>query len=170
MYDGILSWYVFPVSRKKIHFTWLPAAPLIRTTIRGTRAIILLCRALGVLPASPLVDEGIMKSTFLHILKISGLGIHLGLDYPMMAMTATRLGMPEEAIDALLMPVQKNTYLKNGHNYQNQRLRIYLPGNGGLLAAVAMMCAGYDGCQTATPGFPHNGNWKVRWEGLSRMP
>ena len=27
-------------------------------------------------------------------------------------------------------------------DYQDDRLRVYLPGNGGLLAAVAMMCAG----------------------------
>jgi hypothetical protein len=40
------------------------------------------------------------------------------------------------------MDVQKNIYLPNGHNYQDQRLRIFLPGNGGLLTAVAMMIAG----------------------------
>jgi len=34
---------------------------------------------------------------------------------------------------------KKNTYLVNRHNYQDKRLRLYLPGNGGLLAAVAMM-------------------------------
>jgi len=39
-----------------------------------------------------------------------------------------------------------------------------------LLAAVAMMCAGYDGCKTINPGFPKNGKWKVRWEGLKKMP
>jgi hypothetical protein len=49
-------------------------------------------------------------------------------------------------------------------------LRLYLPGNGGLLAAVALMCAGYDGCEQANPGFPKNGKWTVRWEGLQKMP
>ena len=88
----------------------------------------------------------------------------------MMAMTATRLGLPEKAIDALLMPIQTNTYLINGHNYQDERLTIYLPGNGGLLAAIAMMCAGYDGAKTNNPGIPNNGKWKVRWEGLKPMP
>ena len=72
----------------------------------------------------------------------------------MTAMTATRLGLPEKAIDALLMDVTTNTYLNNGHNYQDNRLTIYLPGNGGLLTAVAMMCAGYDGCRTKNPGIP----------------
>jgi hypothetical protein len=68
------------------------------------------------------------------------------------------------------MPIQTNTYLNNGHNYQDQRLTIYLPGNGGILAAIAMMCAGYDGSKLANPGIPRDGKWKVRWEGLRRMP
>ena len=66
------------------------------------------------------------------------------------------------------MKVQTNTYLPNGYNYQEGRLPLYLPGNGGLLAAVALMCAGYDGCPEANPGIPKS--WKVRWEGLQKMP
>jgi hypothetical protein len=31
------------------------------------------------------------------------------------------------------MDTQKNTYLASGHNYQDARLTVYLPGNGGLL-------------------------------------
>jgi len=88
----------------------------------------------------------------------------------MLAMCAARLGKPERAIDALLMDVQKNTYLVNGHNYQDERLRLYLPGNGGLLSAAAMMAAGWDGATATTPGFPRDGKWNVRWEGLRRMP
>ena len=71
--------------------------------------------------------------------------------------------------DALFMNVQKNTYLVNGHNYQEGRLPIYLPGNGGILTAVAMMCAGWDGTTENNPGFPKNGQWNVRWEGLEKM-
>ena len=94
-----------------------------------------------------------------------------GWDYPTMAMTAARLGRPDAAIDALFMNVQKNTYLPNGHNYQDKRLPLYLPGNGGLLAAVAMMAAGWDGAPTTdAPGFPKNGKWRVRSEGLLPMP
>ena len=94
---------------------------------------------------------------------------YLGWDFPMVAMTATRLGMPDYAINALLMPVQTNTYLVSGHNYQDSRLPVYLPGNGGLLAAIALMCAGYDGCHIPNPGFPDNGGWKVKWEGFKKM-
>ena len=94
-----------------------------------------------------------------------------GWDYGMTAMAAARLGQPETALKALLIDTQKNTYLKNGHNFQTaDRLRIYLPGNGALLTAVAMMCAGWDGChQVNNPGFPQDGTWNVRWEGLQRM-
>ena len=74
-----------------------------------------------------------------------------------------------KAIDALLMPIKTNTYLVNGHNYQDQRLRLYLPGNGGLLTAMAMMVAGYDGAKTVMPGIPKNGQWKLRYEGIKRV-
>ncbi len=36
----------------------------------------------------------------------------------------------------ILMPVKKNTYLPDSHNYQDDRLRLYLPGNGGNSAHV----------------------------------
>lgn len=53
------------------------------------------------------------------------------------------------AIDILLMDSPKNEYLPNGHNRQGDRadLPLYLPGNGGLLFAIAMMTAGWDGCE-----------------------
>jgi hypothetical protein len=126
--------------------------------------------ALGMLPLSEMVDTAIMHHTFNWIWKEWRWPDTWGWDYPMVAMTATRLGLPEQALDALLMPVQKNTYLNNGHNYQDGRLTIYLPGNGGLLTAVAMMCAGYDGNDQPLPGIPKNKGWKVRWEGLVKMP
>ena len=66
--------------------------------------------------------------------------------------------------------VQKNTYLVNGHNYQDPRLRLYLPGNGGLVAAVAMMAGGWDGNKVTNPGFPNDGKWNIKWEGLRPMP
>lgn len=78
---------------------------------------------------------------------------------------------PETALEALLIDKGKNTYLVSGHNFQEpKRLRLYMPGNGSLLAAVAMMCAGWDGCaEPSNPGFPKDGKWNVRWEGFQRM-
>jgi len=94
-----------------------------------------------------------------------------GWDYPMMAMTAARLRRGDLTIQSLLLDVQKNTYLPNGHNYQSQDLPCYLPDNGGLLTAVAMMAAGWDGCPDKNaPGFSDDGKWVVRWENLKKMP
>lgn len=89
----------------------------------------------------------------------------------MVAMSAARLGEPERAVDALLMDTPKNYFRRNGHNHQRPGLTIYLPGNGGLLTAVAMMAAGWDGAPNKpAPGFPNDGQWDVRWEGLRQMP
>ncbi|MBC7721641.1 MAG: hypothetical protein H7068_06415, partial [Pedobacter sp.] len=126
--------------------------------------------AYGVMPATGQVDAAIMKNTFNWIWENWSWKDTWGWDFPMVSMTATRLGMPEKAVDALLMNITTNTYLINGHNYQNERLRLYLPGNGGLLSAVALMCAGYDGAKEINPGIPKNKGWKVKWEGLTKQP
>ena len=122
-------------------------------------------------PYSLLYDEAKMKQTLDWVMKHWNWATTWGWDYGMIAMCAARLGDPETALKALLIDTQKNTYLKNGHNFQTaDRLRIYLPGNGALLTAIAMMCAGWDGCQEPlNPGFPKDGTWNVRWEGLQRM-
>lgn len=126
--------------------------------------------AVGILPMCPLVDTDKMKHTFNWIWDHWHWETSWGWDYPMAAMNAARVGEPQKAVDALLMEQRKNTYLPQGHNYQNDIWRLYLPGNGGLLTAVAMMCAGWDGTKANNPGFPHNGNWNVRWEGLKPLP
>lgn len=123
----------------------------------------------GMLPATDLLDKATMRKTFDLVWNTWTWSDTWGWDFPMTAMTATRLGMPERAIDALMMDIKTNTYLVNGHNYQDDRLRIYLPGNGGLLTAIAMMCAGWDGNEVENPGFPKNGKWKVNWEGMKKM-
>jgi hypothetical protein len=126
--------------------------------------------ALGCLPADERIDPVIMKKTLENIINNWQWESTWGWDYPMVAMTAARLNEPGKAVDALMMNVQKNTYLVNGHNYQDKRLRLYLPGNGGLLTAVAMMAGGWDGSDTDNPGFPKDGKWKVKSEGLVKMP
>jgi hypothetical protein len=126
--------------------------------------------SLGMLPQSGMVDTTIMKNTFNLIWKDWSWTETWGWDFPMTAMTAARLDMPDKAVDALLMNIKTNTYLVNGHNYQDDRLRLYLPGNGGVLTTIAMMCAGWDGSTENNPGFPKDGNWNVKWEGLQKMP
>ena len=126
----------------------------------------------GMLPASSVCCDSIATNKTLDwVMQNWNWATTWGWDYGMTAMAAARLNQPETALKALLIDTQKNTYLKNGHNFQtSDRLRIYLPGNGALLTAVAMMCAGWDGCTNPyDPGFPQDGTWNVRWEGLQRM-
>jgi len=125
--------------------------------------------ALGVMPATGQQSAAVMQNTFDWIWKDWTWNDTWGWDFPMTAMTATRLSQPEKAVGSLLMNIRTNTYLPNGHNYQDDRLRIYMPGNGGLLAAVAMMVAGFDGAVQPMPGIPKDGSWKVRSEGLQKM-
>ncbi|MEG8990299.1 glycoside hydrolase family 65 [Ignavibacteria bacterium 4148-Me] len=129
-----------------------------------------LLAAFGMIPNDN-IDKDIMRNTLKKVLEYWNWEKTWGWDYPMIAMTAARIGEPELAVDALLMNVKKNTYLINGHNYQDERLPIYLPGNGGLLTAVAMMAAGWDGApKIAAPGFPKNGKWKIKVDGIKSLP
>ena len=122
----------------------------------------------GMLPIWDKIDPKVMRNTLKVVMQMWDWPTTWGWDYPMVALCATRLNEPEIALEALLKDVQKNTYLKNGHNYQSPRLRIYLPGNGGFLKAIALMCAGWEGCPTENPGFPKDGKWNVKWEGLTK--
>ena len=126
----------------------------------------------GLLPSSSVCCDSVAaKKTLDWVMKSWNWMTTWGWDYGMIAMAAARLGDTKTALDALLIDTQKNTYLKNGHNFQTaDRLRLYLPGNGALLTAIAMMCAGWDGNKEGlNPGFPKDGRWNVRWEGLHRM-
>lgn len=124
--------------------------------------------ALGMVPSVHGMDTAVMSRTYALVKKIWNWDDTWGWDYPMMAMTAARLGRGDWAVDALLMPVRTNTYLPNGHNYQDGRLTIYLPGNGGLLSAVALMCTG-NAPGESNAGFPKDGSWQVKWEGFKTM-
>ncbi len=119
------------------------------------------------LPAAHGLDTLIMKKTLDTIWKVWKWNDTWGWDFPLVAMTAARLHLPGKAVDALLMPIKTNTYLINGHNYQDDRLTIYLPGNGGVLNSVALMCTGADADKEINIGFPKD--WKVRWEGLKKI-
>jgi hypothetical protein len=121
----------------------------------------------GILPGWRNTDAAVIHNTLDTIMAHWDWASTWGWDYPLIAICAARLNEPDKALEILLKDVQKNKYLLNGHNYQNERLRIYLPGNGGFLTAIAVMCAGWEGCNTELPGFPKDGKWKVKWEGLS---
>ena len=90
-----------------------------------------------------------------------------GWDFPMLAMCAARLGNPAQALDFLLYAGPRFEFddagLATGGPFP------YFPSNGALLYAVALMAAGWDGApQRHAPGFPDDGSWTVRAEGLHR--
>ena len=140
--------------------------------------------ALGVLPGAG-VDRATMGRTLDAVLRSWDWQTKIwGWDYPMIAMTAARLGRPNDALDILLRDGPNNRYLPNGdcpqrgegtaaavapgaHRYE---IAAYLPANGALLSAVALMVAGWDGCTEQFPGFPHDGSWTIRAEGLHPLP
>jgi hypothetical protein len=141
---------------------------------------------LGLLPGTG-VDRATMERTLDAVLATWDWDTKIwGWDYPMIAMTAARLGRPETAVDLLLRAGPNNVYLPNGHCPQRsdvampgnpgpgarqREIAAYLPANGAFLSAVAMMVAGWDGlADTNAPGLPKEAGWVVRSEGLRRMP
>jgi len=124
--------------------------------------------ALGVIGSSR-IDKAVMNATLDRVLTGWKYPTMWGWDFSVMAMTAVRLGRPETALDIMLKETEKNVYLANGHNRQVLRndLPLYLPGNGSLLLAAAMMVAGYEGCTKATPGFDVPG-WVAEFENINK--
>ncbi len=125
----------------------------------------------GFLPPGEGFDMKRFANTFDDIRKKWDWATTWGWDPPVLALAAARLVRPADAVDELLRDTPKNHYLANGHNYQDARLPLYLPGNGGLLLAVAAMLAGWGGGpDRKNPGFPDDGSWNIRWEGLRPIP
>jgi hypothetical protein len=122
--------------------------------------------AYGILTGE-MVDKETMRRTLKKVMKEWNWDDTWGWDYPMTAMTAARLGETATAVDALLLDTPKNHYAANGHNYQRPNLPLYLPGNGGLLYAIALMANGWkDAPKQNAPGFPKD--WKVKTEGFNK--
>lgn len=140
---------------------------------------------LGILPGTG-VERATMERTLDAVLQAWDWETKIwGWDYPMIAMTVARLGRPETAVEILLREGPNNKYLPNGHCPQRsdealaknpkpgarkREIAVYLPANGAFLSAVAMMAAGWDGNTNNAPGFPKDGKWQVRVEGLHPLP
>jgi len=124
---------------------------------------------IGMLPPVKVLDPVIAHNTVKEVARDWQWEGCWGWDFPWMAMAAARIGEPQIAVDALLNPAKKNHYDERGLCTGGPPP--YLPGNGGLLYAVAMMAAGWDGAPAQhAPGFPGDGSWQVRWEGLKPAP
>ncbi len=88
------------------------------------------------------VDPEIMRNSLKEIMRVWQWDRAWGWDFPMAAMTAAKLAERNIAFDALLIESPKNHYHPNGHVYQRPGLTAYLPANGGLLGAIAMLAVG----------------------------
>ena len=115
------------------------------------------------------LDPQLMKNSVEQTMKDWQWDRCWGWDFPMTAMAAARNHRPDLAIDALFIQSVKNTYGPSGHVYQRPNLPLYLPANGGLLSAIAMMAGGWDGSEGDAPGFPKTG-WSVKAEGFKKLP
>jgi hypothetical protein len=133
--------------------------------------------ALGFLPGQG-VDRKTMQRTLSDVEAHWDLRQTWGWDFPLMAMTAARLHEPDKAVDLLFYDAPNNQFGPTG---MTPRVHLegdtihgdaatYFPSNGSLLYAVALMVAGWEGESTPAPGFPQNGRWYVRSEGLQRLP
>ncbi|HWA26013.1 MAG TPA: hypothetical protein VG734_10145 [Lacunisphaera sp.] len=131
--------------------------------------------ALGFMPPTEMVDVETMRKTFHEVTRRNG-GVDSWVSwaYGQGALTAARLNEPQTAIDILCNPRPAARFMTNGHvrrPKEPDNCPAYLPVNSAFLLAVATMAGGWDGAPEGNaPGFPRDGKWVVRSEGLSRMP
>lgn len=118
----------------------------------------------GMLPGDG-VDVPTIRRTAERVFNVWKYDHTWGWDFPMLAMCAARLGNPKQAVDFLLHP--SGGFQFDDAGYATGGPFPYFPSNGGLLYAIAMMAAGWDGAPSHNaPGFPEDGLWNVRWENL----
>ena len=141
--------------------------------------------ALGLLPGAG-VDRETMRRTLRAVGADWDLRQTWGWDFPMLAMTAARLGEPKAAVDWLLydapnfrfgragmtprMHLDRESAASAAEPAYKRDAETYFPSNGALLLAVGMMAGGWDGDSRLHPGFPDDGTWVVRSEGLRKLP
>ena len=124
--------------------------------------------ALGVLPGDG-VDAATMRRTVDKVRQVWNWNNTWGWDFPLTAMCAAKCGDPQAAVDMLMHPSASFQFNASGLPIRGRAP--YLPSSGGLLYAVALMAAGWDGAPDRNaPGFPDDGSWSVKWEGLKKAP
>lgn len=121
----------------------------------------------GMLPGDG-VDTECFQRTLDKVISTWNFNRTWGWDFPMLAMAAARTNNPELAIDMLLH--SSPNFQFDEHGLATGGPFPYLPSNGALLTAVAMMAAGWDKSTGDAPGFPKNGDWVVKYEDFNTMP
>jgi hypothetical protein len=132
--------------------------------------------ALGYVPKTPLIDIDIMRETFNEVNRRSPNGLDRWVSWAMgqAANTAVRLGEYETAVDIVTNNAPKARFMPQGYVKRPAEpggCPAYMPVNGSFLNAIGLMAGGWDGAPERTaPGFPENGKWIIRAEGLLPMP
>ncbi|PTX91051.1 hypothetical protein [Opitutus sp. ER46] len=130
--------------------------------------------ALGFMPKVDVVDLETLRRTFHEVNRRNGVDHWSSWQVGQAALTAARLGEPETAVHIVTMKTPTNRFMNAGHVRRPKEpagCPAYLPVNASVLLAVGLMAAGWDGApDVAAPGFPQDGKWVVKAEGLNKMP
>ncbi|OJJ99087.1 hypothetical protein ASPACDRAFT_1901628 [Aspergillus aculeatus ATCC 16872] len=114
----------------------------------------------GLLPPTTDVNVSVVSATMDRIAQTWNFSKSYGWDFPMLAMTAVRLGDIDEAVSYLLHP--NFQFDDVGNPVGTVVPTPYFPASSSLLLAVAMMAGGWDGNEGAH--FPRR--WKINVEGF----
>jgi hypothetical protein len=131
--------------------------------------------ALGYLPATPKLDIETARRTFHAVHEQRGAdGGWVSWQMGQGALTAARLGEPERAIAILANTSPAARFMPSGYSRRPRDPEgavAYLPTNAAYLMALGLMAGGWDGAPAGpAPGFPKDGAWTVRAEGLLPLP
>lgn len=112
----------------------------------------------GMIPPTEMVNRRIARNSLKKIWEVWNKDRIWGWDFPWIAMCASRVNEPEIAVEAMLYLDIDEVGASGRGSYP------YLPANGAVLYAAAMMAVGRNG-ETA-PGFPKDGKWDVKAENI----
>ncbi|KAH6702807.1 Six-hairpin glycosidase-like protein [Leptodontidium sp. MPI-SDFR-AT-0119] len=122
----------------------------------------------GILPDTPAVDSKIALKTADKIWEVWTDAKIRGWGRPVLAINSARIGNPERAIYHLTaydywIFDDAGFAVRGGDGGTPPP---FMPGNAGFLYALAYMAAGWQGSHSNAPGFPKDGSWIVKQEGL----
>ncbi len=130
--------------------------------------------ALGYLPATSKIDLAAMRRTYDEVNARNGLEKWVSWSIGQGALTAARLGESTTAIDILTNTSEPARFMPSGYVRRPKDpdgAVAYLPVNSAYLCAVGLMAGGWDAAPAGpAPGFPRDGKWTIRSEGLLPLP
>lgn len=112
----------------------------------------------GMIPPTEMVNRKTAHDSLVKIWEVWNKDRIWGWDFPWIAMCASRVNEPEIAVEAMLSLDMDEIGASGRGSYP------YLPANGAVLYAAAMMVLGRDG--EKAPGFPKDGKWDVKCENI----